>query len=105
MYFELYFKRMLTSFCIFFLFIKTHIINLVYIVLINFNINVFMCFSFSTYFIVLLWDDLIYCMINNSIFLFLTVKFIFSCGVITAVLSRLDFIILRTKFSQDLAFI
>ena len=36
-FFEFALKRTLTSFCIFFLFVKTHIINLIYIVRIKFQ--------------------------------------------------------------------
>ena len=53
-----------------------------------------MCFSFSTYFIIFLQDDIIYYMINNSIVILLSVKFIFRCRLMPAVLSRPAFIIL-----------
>ena len=48
---EFAFKRTLTSFNILFLVIKTHIVNLVQIVLVKIRFNIFMCFFFSTYFI------------------------------------------------------
>ena len=64
-----------------------------------------MCFLFGTYFIILLQEDFIYCLYNNIIVLFLTVKFISNCGIVPAVLSMPNLRILRTKISQDLAFI
>ena len=42
---------------------------------------------------------------NNSIVLFMPVNFIYVFGIMPAVLSRPNFIILRTKVSQDLAFV
>ena len=79
--------------------------NKSYIIIVDFIINVFMCFNISTYFIILLYNYIIHCMINNIIILLLSVKFIFSCGFMNAVLNRLAFLILRTKVSQDLTFI
>ena len=61
--------------------------------------------SLITNFIIFLHEDFIHCMINNSIFIFLSVKFIYVCGIVPAVLNRPNFNILRTKVSQDLAFI
>ena len=52
--FEFELKHSLTSFNIFFFVIKTHIINLIYIILIKIRFNIFMCFLFSTYFIIFL---------------------------------------------------
>ena len=49
-------------------------INMVYIVLIDFWINVFMWFRLSTYFIILLKDNLIHFMINNKIVLLIYVN-------------------------------
>ena len=103
--FDFAFNRTVTSFCLLFFFIKTHILNIIYIVLIDFRINVLLCFSFSTYFIILLKDYLIHCMINKIIVLFLSVKFIYICGIIPTVLSRNSFRILISKVSQDLALI
>ena len=86
-------------------FINIYIINIIYIVLTDFRINVFMLFSYSSYSIILIHDDLINCIINNIIVLFLSVNFIFSWGVMPVVLSRPTFRIPRTKVSQDLTFI
>ena len=44
-------------------------------------------------------------MINSIPFLLLTVKYLFGCGVMTTVLIRPNFRILRTKVSQDLLLI
>ena len=105
MCFKFAFKRELRSLYTLFLVIKTHITNLVYIIIINIIFNILMCFSFSTNFINFLQDDIMHCMINNSIVLFLSVKYPFSCGVIPVVCSRPDFRILSTKVSQHLALI
>ena len=44
---------------------------MVYIIIIHFKINVFVFFSFITYFIIFLQGDIIHCMINNSIVFFM----------------------------------
>ena len=64
-----------------------------------------MWFRFIAYFIIFLQDNFIHCMINNIIFLFLSVKFIHFRSIMPAVLSRTDFIMLKTKVPQDFAFI
>ena len=51
------------------------------------------------------WEDFIHCMILNIIVFFLSVKFLFSCSIGLAVLSRPAFRILRTKVPQDSSFI
>ena len=70
----------------------------------DFRLNVFMWFSFRTYFIIFLQDYFIHWMINNRIVLLMYVKFISSRRVMTAVLSRPGSRILRNKVSQDLSF-
>ena len=64
-----------------------------------------MCFSFRTYFIINPQDDFIQCMINNENFLLMSVKFIYSRGIMPTVLSGPAFRIIKTKIYQDLAFI
>ena len=54
---------------------------------------------------ILLKDDFIPYIADNSIILFLPVKFLYWYGIVPTVLSRYTFNILKTKFSQDLAFI
>ena len=95
-------KLMLTSLFILFLFIKTNIFNLVYIVIIDIRLNIFMWFRFSTYFIIFLQNDLIHCMINNIIVLLLFVTFISSCGIMPTVLRRPDFKTNRNKYPKTL---
>ena len=68
--------------------IKTHLINLIYLVFTNFIINVIMCLIFHTYFFVLLQDDIMNCMLNYSTFPLLSYKFILSCRLLPAVFSR-----------------
>ena len=101
--FEFSFKLTLTSFSLFLISIKTYIINLKYITLINTRINIFMCFSLSTYFIIFQQDNLIHCIINNTTVILLSVKFTSSHGIISAVLSRPDFRKLRSIVSQDIS--
>ena len=103
--FEFELKHSLTSFNIFFFVIKTHIINLIYIVLIKIRLNIFMCFLFSTYFIIFLQEKWIHCFFNNSIVLFLPVKYISVLRIVSAVIIMPNFSILRDKVSQDLVFI
>ena len=103
--FDFAFKRTLTPFCIFFLVIKTYIVNLIQIILIYIRLNIFMCFIFSTYFIIFVQKDFIHCMINDSIFLLLYVKFISGRGIVLVVLGRDAFRVLRTILPQYLALI
>ena len=78
---------------------------MVYIILIDLKFNICMCFLFSTYYIILLQYDYILCMVNDIIFLLLTVKFPFVCGIVPTVLSRPNFSMLRNKVYQYLAFV
>ena len=78
--FEFYFKHTLTSSSFFFLFVKNHIINLLYIVLIDIRFNVSMCFIIRTYFIIFIQDDIIHCMINHIVVLLLSVKKLLVAG-------------------------
>ena len=95
--FEFPFKHTLTSFCLFFIIIKTHTINLIQLVLIKTRFNDFMCFLFSNYFLTSLQEYFINRTVKNIIILFLPAKFISVFGIATAVLIRPDFIILRKK--------
>ena len=63
--FEFAFKRTLTSFSLFFLVIKTHIVNMIWIVLIDLRFNIFMCFLFRIYCIIFLQEDFIHCLVNK----------------------------------------
>ena len=103
--FKLEFKHTLMSFRFFFFVINTHIVNLIDFSFIKIRFNIFVCFLLSTYFLVFMKDDFIHCTVNNSIILFLYVKFISWFSIVPVVLSRCTFNILRTKVSQDLAFI
>ena len=95
MYFKFTFKFTLIQFKFFFCFIKTNIVNLIYLLLIKTRFNIFMCFLLRTYFWVLLQEDLINYTARNRIVLLLHVKFISVCGIVNVVLSRPAFIILR----------
>ena len=64
-----------------------------------------MCFSYNTYFNIIIFDYFIHCIIDIIIVLFLSFKFISSHGIMYLVLSRADFRILRTKVFQDLSYI
>ena len=61
-----------------------------------------MCLLFSTYFIILLQEGFIHCMINNGVVIFLYVKFLYVFKILPVVPSRPTFIILKTKVSQDI---
>ena len=67
--------------------------------------NIFMCFLLSTYFLVFLQEDFINCTVKNSFIFLLTVKCHLVFDIVPMVLSRPTFSIIRTKVSQDLAFI
>ena len=99
------FKYALMSFKFFFCAFKNNIVNLIQLVLIKLTFNIFICSLIRTYFLILLQDDFINCTVNNSTIILLLIKFISGCRILLALLSRPDFCILRTKFSQDLAFI
>ena len=103
--FKFAFKHTLRSFKFLFFILKTHIVNLIKLVLIKIRLNIFRCFFHSTYFFIIMQQDFIHCNINNIIILFLPVKFISCYGILPAVLSRSRLVILRIKLSQDLAFI
>ena len=89
--FEFAFKRMIASFCILFIVIKTQIINLILIILIDLISNIFICFSFITYFIIFLEVDFVHCLFNHKIALVLSVKFISGRVIMPAVISRYSF--------------
>ena len=99
------FKLTLKSFKFFFCIINTHIIDLIHLVLIKIRFNIFIWFPPNTYFSVSLHEYIINCTVNKRIILLMTVKFISVCGIVSVVLSRPTFNILRTKVSQDLALI
>ena len=101
--FNFSFKLTLTSFSLFLISIKTHIKNLKHITLINTGINIFMCFSLRTYFIIFQQDNLFHCIISNTNVILLSVKLTSSHGIIYAVLSRPDFRKLRSIVSQDIS--
>ena len=103
--FKFTFKRTLMSFKFFFCVFKKHIVDLIHFILIKTRFNIFMWSSIITYFLVLIQEYLINCTVNNSIIIFLNVKFISVCVIMPAVLSRPNFTIIRTKVSQDLEFI
>ena len=71
---KLAFKRTLTSFNFFFLVIKTHIVNLIQLVLIKIRFNIFMFFLFIAYLIIFLGEYFINCNVNNRIIILLPVK-------------------------------
>ena len=96
---------MLTPLKFFFCVIKTHINDMVEFVLIKIRFNFFIFSLPGNYFFIFLQENFIHCTVNNRIFLLMPVKFISWHGIIPAVLSGTCFNILRTKFSQDLAFI
>ena len=95
--FKFSFKHTLTPFCLLFIVIKNHTVNMIYIILIELRFNIFMCFSFRTYFIIFLKEDFIHCTIDNIIILLLSGKLFSSCRIMPAVLSRPSFRIIRTK--------
>ena len=57
------------------------------------------------YSFIFMQQDFIQCTINSRIIIFLPVKFISWCNIVTTVLSRYRINILRTKVYQDLEFI
>ena len=59
----------------------------------------------SQFISLLLQDNHINCMLDNSIYLLLSFKYYLGCRLLTAVFSRPDFRVLCTKVSQDLVFI
>ena len=103
--FEFLFKLTLTAFKFFFCVFNTHISNLIQFVLINLSFDIFMFSLLNTYFLILLQENFIHFTFNNSIILLLPIKFSPICGIVPAVFSSPTFSILRTKVSQDLAFI
>ena len=105
MYFLVLFKRTLLSSEFSFFVFKNHIINIIQIVIIKLRFNNFLCFFPILHFIIFLKNDLINWNVNNRIIILLPVKFIYVCSLVTTVLSRPTFRIIRTKVSQDFAFI
>ena len=103
--FKFAFKHTLTSYNFFFCVFKTNIVYLIQLVPINIRFNILMWFPLSTYFLVFLQEGSIKCTLNNSIILFLPAQFISVCGIVTTVLRRPNFVILKTNVSQDLALI
>ena len=89
----------------FFRVFKTNIVNLIKLVLIKTRLKNFSCFLQSTYYFILVQKYFIHCTTNNSIIILLPVKFISCYGIAPVALSRSYFDILRSKVSQDLAFI
>ena len=98
--FELDSKCMITSFFL----IKTHFVNLLQIILINFIVSALMCIILYTEFFILLQDDNINCMWDDSIVLFLYSKTFHGFSILPVVFSRPAFSVLSTKVSQDLIF-
>ena len=76
-------------------FIKAHIINLIYIVIIYLRIYP-MLLIFSTSFLVILQDDIIHFTMNSSIVILLSSNFFLGFRIITTVLGRPAFIIIKT---------
>ena len=99
------FKRTLTSFKLFFIIIKTHVVNMIKFVLIIIIFQKFRCFFSSTYFFSFMGQDFIHRTINSGIIFLLLFKFISWYRIIPTVLSRINFHLLITKGSHDLAFI
>ena len=98
-------KCTLTSFKFLFCVFKNHIVDMIQLVLIKIRFNIFMWSLFSTYFLVFLQEYFINCNVNNIIILLVPVKYISVCRIVPTVLSRPTFRILRTKVSQEHAFI
>ena len=98
-------KRTITSFNIFFSVFNTNNVNLIEFTFIGIILNMFRWFLLSTYFLIFMQQDFIYCTVNNGIIILLPVQFISWYGIVPAVLSRSNFNIIRTKVSQDLALI
>ena len=93
---------MLTLFKFLFCVIKTHIIDLIQLVLIKIRFNIFRCFLLGTYFLVLLQEDFINCAVNNIVILLLPVKFISVYGIVPAVLVGLILAYLEPKYPRTL---
>ena len=85
--FKFAFKLTLTSSFILFIFIKIHIIYLIYIVFVGYRIYVLVCYILYTQCIVLVRDYLINFKLNKSIFPLISVKFPRFFGFLSAVLS------------------
>ena len=105
MYFRLHFQTHAYVIHYLFIDIKTDIFKLIKMVLVDLRFNIFMWFLFRSYFIIFFQDNLIHCMINNSIVLLMYLKFIFVRGIIPTVLSNPAFSILGNKVSQDVELI
>ena len=101
--FEFAFKFPPVLFFLLFIFIDTHIFNLVHIFLIKFKFSISMYFLFITNFF--LQEEFIHIMVNNRIVILPPVKLPSVCRIVPVILSRPIFIILRTKFSQDIVLI
>ena len=99
------FKYMLIPIKFFFCVFKTHIADLIQLVIIKGIFNCCICFILSAYFLVFLQYYFINCTINDRIIILLPGKYISFCSIVPTFLSRNTFKILRTKVSLDLAFI
>ena len=99
------FKLTLTSFKFFFIVFNTYIVNMIKLVLIKIRLNIFRCFLHSTYSFIFMKQDFIHFTIKNIIIILLPVKFISWYRIMPVSLSRYDFNVIRTKFSQYLALI
>ena len=74
-------------------------------VLVKFIIDVLVWFILQYSLLVILEDDLINCMLYDSIVIFLYTIFVISCTLLSVVLSRPAFRVLRTEVSQYLTFV
>ena len=104
MYFRVFIQAHACVIQVFPFFFKTHIINIIQFVLIKLRFNHFLCFYPNLHFIIFLKNYPINWNINNSIIIFLPIKFLYIGSLVTAFLSRTIFSIIRTKVSQDFAF-
>ena len=84
---------------------KTHILDLIYFIFIEFRLNIFLFFLLITYVLILMHQDFIQCTVKKINITLLPVKFPSWYGIASTVLSGSTFNILWTKISQDLAFI
>ena len=104
-FFKVAFNCTPTPFKFFFCVVKTHIVDLIEFAIVDLRFNIFICSLLRTYFLVFLQEYFIHCTVNNSIIIFLPVKFLSWYGIVSTVLGRSTLNILRTKVSKDLVFI
>ena len=93
-------KRNLTSFNFFFCVFKTHVVNLIQLVLIIIRFDIFMWSFLRNYFLLFLKEYFINSNVNSIIITLLPGKFLSVFGIVPVVLSMPNFSILRTRVSQ-----